>query len=114
MSVCLSVCLSLTSASSETVEVIIVPIDKVIASDMGIHHVLIIMTLTSIQGHTNLNHEINTSLMISETIQAVPIRFAVQIVRLQVFYDHCQSDDLDLRSRSQVRLKRDYLLPCKI
>ena len=29
-------------------------------------------------------------------------------------YDHCQSDDLDLRSRSQVRLKRDYFLICNI
>ena len=29
-------------------------------------------------------------------------------------YDHCQSDDLDLHSRSQVRLKLDYFLACNI
>ena len=29
-------------------------------------------------------------------------------------YDHCESDDRDLRSRSQVRLKRDYFLTCNI
>ena len=29
-------------------------------------------------------------------------------------YDHCQSNDLDLHSRSQVRLKLDYFLTCKI
>ena len=29
-------------------------------------------------------------------------------------HDHCQSDDLDLHSRSQVRLKRDYYLICNI
>ena len=29
-------------------------------------------------------------------------------------YDHCQSDDLDLHSRSQVRLKFDYFLTCNM
>ena len=29
-------------------------------------------------------------------------------------YDHCQSDDLDLHPRSQVRLKLDYSLTCNI
>ena len=29
-------------------------------------------------------------------------------------YDHCQSDDLDLHSRSQVHLKLDYFLTCSI
>ena len=28
--------------------------------------------------------------------------------------DHCQSDDPDLHSRSQVRLKLDYFLTCNI
>ena len=28
----------------------------------------------------------------------------------KVLYDHCQFDDLDLHSRSQVRLKLDYFL----
>ena len=29
-------------------------------------------------------------------------------------HDHCHSDDLALYSRSQVRLKLDYLLTCNI
>ena len=29
-------------------------------------------------------------------------------------YDHCQSDDLDLHSRAQLRLKRDCFLACNI
>ena len=29
-------------------------------------------------------------------------------------YDHCQSDELDLHSRSQVRLELDYFLTCNI
>ena len=36
-------------------------------------------------------------------------KVAVKIVRLKVYlYDRCQSDDLDLHSRSQVHLKLDY------
>ena len=36
----------------------------------------------------------------------MPIKFAVKIVRLKIYnYDYCQSDDLDLHSRSQKRLK---------
>ena len=32
----------------------------------------------------------------------------MKIVRLRGLYDRCQSDDIDLNSRSQVRLKLDY------
>ena len=49
------------------------------------HHVLIILTLTAIQGHTNLNYENNKCLITSETIQAMPIMFAVKIIRLKVY-----------------------------
>ena len=36
------------------------------------------------------------------------LKFAVKIVRLKVYTDNLrQSDDLDLRSRSQLRLKLD-------
>ena len=49
------------------------------------HHVLMILTLTFIQGHTDRNHEYNTCLIISETIQAMPSTFAVKIVRLKVY-----------------------------
>ena len=36
----------------------------------------------------------------------------MKIVRLKVYYGHCQCIDLDLHSRSQVRLKLDYFLTC--
>ena len=39
---------------------------------------------------TYLNHENNKYLIISETIQAMPIKFAVNIVRLKFYiYAHC-------------------------
>ena len=50
------VCLTLASNSSETIKVI---------------HVLIILTLTFIQGHTDLNNENTKCLIISETVQAM-------------------------------------------
>ena len=57
LSVC--VCLSLASNSSETVKVIVIKLGTVTASDMRIHHMLIILTLTFIQGHIDLNGENN-------------------------------------------------------
>ena len=53
------VCVSLASDSSETVEVIIIKLGTVTASDMGTHHVFIILTLTLNPGHTNLDHDNN-------------------------------------------------------
>ena len=50
--VCLSVCLSLASDSSEAIKVIIIKFGMVTASDMIMHHVLIILSLIFIQGHT--------------------------------------------------------------
>ena len=55
----LSVRLFLASDSSETVEVSICKLGTVTASDLMMHHVLIILTLTFIQGHIYLNHENN-------------------------------------------------------
>ena len=55
---------------------------------MRMHHVLIIFTLTFIQGHILIidqNHENNQMLIISETIHATPIKYAVKIVRLKVY-----------------------------
>ena len=46
------------SDSSGTIEAIIIKLGKVTASDMRMHHMLIILTLTFIQGHTDLNHEL--------------------------------------------------------
>ena len=77
-------CVSLTSDSSEIFEVIIVKLSTLIASVMGMHHVLVILTLAFIQGHTDRNHENNKGLIISETIHDLPIKFSVKIVRLKV------------------------------
>ena len=74
VSVCLCVCvrvsLSLRSDSSETVEATIIKLGTVSPSDMRMHHMLIMLTLTFIQGHTDVNHEKNKCFIISETIQA--------------------------------------------
>ena len=58
----------------------------------------------------SLNHESDKCLLISETVQAMLIMFAVKIVRLKGRFDHYQSDDLDLHSRSQVHLRLDHFL----
>ena len=47
---CVCVCVTLASDSSETVEVVIVKLGTVTASVTRMHHVLIILTLTFIQG----------------------------------------------------------------
>ena len=114
MSVCLSVCLSLASDYSESIEVIIIKRCLVTASDMVMHHVFIIVTLTFIQGHTDLNHENNKCSIILETVQAIPIKFDVKIVRRKVLIIFSQSDDLALHSRSQLCLKLDKCLTCTI
>ncbi|MCK5920367.1 MAG: hypothetical protein KAG66_05465, partial [Methylococcales bacterium] len=64
----------------ETVEAIIIKLATVTASDMIMHRVLIMLTLTFIQGRTDLNRENNKCSIISETVQAIPIIFAVKIV----------------------------------
>ena len=56
------VCVSLTSDSSETIEVIILKRGTVTASDMLMHHILIILTLTLIQGHILIMKIINVQL----------------------------------------------------
>ena len=70
----------LASDSLATIKVIIIKVGMVTVSDMRIHQVLIILTLTFIQGHTDLNHENNKYLIILETVQAMPIKFAVMRV----------------------------------
>ena len=59
----LSVCMSLASDSLETIEVIIIKLGTVTASG----HMLIILTMTCIQGHTDLNLENNKCSIIKET-----------------------------------------------
>ena len=67
LSVCVCVCVSLASDSSETIKDIIIKLGMVTVSDMRIHHVLILLTLTNIQGLTDINHENNKCSIISET-----------------------------------------------
>ena len=106
---------SLASDSSETVQVFTIRLDTVTVSGLLMRHVFkIIVTLTFIQGHTDLNREDNKCLIISETIQAMPITFACEDSPTKGLNDHCQSDDRDFNSRSQVCLKRDYFLTCNI
>ena len=107
LAVGLSVCLSLASDSSETVEVIIINPGTMTASDMRMHHVLIVLTLTFIQGHAELNQENSKCWIISETVQTVPINFAAKIVRRKVYIIFSQFDDLHLHSRSPLRLELD-------
>ena len=75
--VCVSV-FNVVSHISETSEAIAITLDTVTASVTRMYHMLIIFTF--IQGHTDLNHKNNKRLIISETIQAMPIMFAVKIV----------------------------------
>ena len=58
-SVCVCVCLflSLASDSSVTIKVIIIKLARVTSPDMRMHHVLIILPLTFIQGHTDLKRK---------------------------------------------------------
>ena len=79
------VCVSLAIDSSEAIEVIIITLGTVTASVMVMHYVLILLTLTFIQGHTDLNHENHKYLITSETVQAMPINFAVKIVCLKIY-----------------------------
>ena len=62
----------------------------------------------------DFNLENKKCLIISETLQAIPIKFAVKIVRLKVYVIFSQSDDLALHSRSPVHLKHDKCLTCGI
>ena len=78
-------CVSLASNSLETTEAIIVKLGMVTAIDTRMNHVLSILTLTFIQGQTDLNHENKKCLIISETGQAIHITFAVKIARRKVY-----------------------------
>ena len=75
----------LASDSSETIKVITIKLDTVTSSDMEMRHVLIILTLPFIQGHTDLNGENNKCSIVSETVPAMPIKFVVKNVRLKVY-----------------------------
>ena len=61
-----------------------VKLGTVTASYMVMHRVLITLTLTFVQGRIHQHDENNKCSIISETIQALPIQFAVKIVRFQI------------------------------
>ena len=50
----------------------------VTASNIVMHHMLIILTLTFIQGHTYRNHSNNKCLIDSETLKAIPTTFCCE------------------------------------
>ena len=50
--VCVCVCVFIASDSSETIKAIVIKLGTLTASDMSVNHVLIILTLAFIQGHT--------------------------------------------------------------
>ena len=77
---CVCVCVSVASHISEVSEAITIKFDMVTASITRMHYMLIILTLTIIQGYRHLNHENNKCLIISETVQAMPIKFAMNIL----------------------------------
>ena len=51
---------------------------------------------------------------VSETIEAMPIKFATKIVQLKVYMTIASPMTLNLHSRSQVRFKVDFFLTCNI
>ena len=63
----------------------IIKLGTVTASDMRMHLMLIILTLTFIQGHTELNHENSDLYYFRNCVHAMPIKFALKIVRLKVY-----------------------------
>ena len=67
------------------------------------HHVIIILTVTFIQGPTDINHEM--FYYFRNLFQTMPIKFTVKIIRLKVYIIYSQSDETDLNWRSQLRLK---------
>ena len=84
MYVRLSVCVSLASDSSETIEVIII---KTSWHGNCLRHgnaSSVNYIDLDLQGHTDLNHENDKYSIISETFQAIPIKCAVKIVQLKV------------------------------
>ena len=100
---CVRACVSVASHISAASETIGIKFDTVTASVTRIHHMLIILTLNECDA--DLNHENNTCSIISETVQGMPITFAVKIVRPKAYRIFSQSDDLNLHSRSQLCLR---------
>ena len=111
LGVCLSVCLSVTSHISETSEAIAITFDTVTASVTRMYHVLIILTLTFIQNHTDINYE-NNMFDYVRNYSSKSHQVYCEDSLTKGLHDHCQFDDLELHSRPQVHLKLDYFLTC--
>ena len=75
----------------ETLEVIIIKHGTVTASGMGMHLMFIIVTLAFFQGHTYLNHDNDKCSIISETVQAIPIKFGCEDNAIKGQYNCCLS-----------------------
>ena len=84
-------------------KVMIVKLGKVTASDIRMHRVLISLTLTFTQGHTDQNLDNNKCSIISETIQRNPQQVCSNAGPVKSQYDHCQFVDLALHLRSQLK-----------
>ena len=91
VSLCVCVCASLTNDSLETIKVTITKLDTVTATDMRMHHVLIILSLTLIEGYTDLNHKTNNIykyLIISETVRSNAHHVCCEDSPTKVLYNH--------------------------
>ena len=95
-------CLSVASHISDTSEAIAVTFDTVAASVMRLHRVLIILTLTFIQGHTDSNHENNKCDYFRKCSSSNPHQVCCEDRPTKGLHDQCQSDDLDLQGHKCV------------
>ena len=97
-------------ARSETIEVTIIKLGTVTASDINAtraNYIDLDLHSRINTDYIDFNHENNKCSIISEIVQAVPIKFVVKIVRLKMYIICSPSDDLALHSRSQLRLNLD-------
>ena len=75
--------------------------------------VVIILTLSFIKGHTDLNHENNKCLIILQTVQAMPMKFDIKIVRLKIFIIVASSVNLTF-AQGHSCLKLYQFLTCSL
>ena len=81
------------------------------------HHMLIILTLTLILGHTDLNHEYNTCSNYLRNYSSTAHQVCCELYiycPTEGLSNLCQYDYLDLLSWSQLRLKLVNILTCSL
>ena len=104
----MSVCLSLGSDSLETNYYCKTCHCSVTTSKMRMHHMLVIYShWPSFKVTQIFIMKIITSI-ISQTVQAIPIKFAVKIVRGKLNVIFSGADELGLHSKSHLRFKLDF------